>query len=85
MLSSRTRLRFPNQGQHAVNSVRRSSIFHRTANYLLTGCLTPGGKRSEYITLLCRLNKENTGVHSFYLFRRIDKGINFKVDERDPW
>jgi hypothetical protein len=31
------------------------------------------------------LNKENKGVHSFYLFRWIDKGINFKVDERDPW
>jgi len=47
MLSSRARLRFPNQGQHAVNLVRRSSIFHRTANYLLTGCLTPGGKRNS--------------------------------------
>ena len=28
----------------------------------------------EYITLLCRLNKEHTRVHSFYLFRRSDKG-----------
>ena len=47
--------------------------------------IIPAPSEREYITLLCRLNKENTGVHSFYLFRRIDKGINFKVDERDPW
>lgn len=47
MLSSRARLRFTNQGQHAVNSVCRSRILQRTANYLLTGCLTPGGKRSR--------------------------------------
>jgi hypothetical protein len=31
------------------------------------------------------LNKENTGVHSFYLTRKIDKGNPFLVDERDPW
>src|SRR5262249_8204449 len=36
LLSSRARLRFTNRGQHAVNSVRRSSILQRTANYLLT-------------------------------------------------
>ena len=45
MLSSRARLRFTNQGQCAVHSVRRSSILQRTATYLLTVCLTPGGKR----------------------------------------
>ena len=47
--------------------------------------IIPAPSERDYITLLCRLNKENTGMHSFYLFRRIDKGINFKVDERDPW
>src|SRR6266496_4545336 len=52
MLSSRARLRFTNRGQHAVNSFCRSSIFRRTANYLLTVCLTPGGKRSIHRTLL---------------------------------
>jgi len=41
-----SRLRFTNRGQCAVNSSYRSSIFHRTANYLLTDCLTPRGKRS---------------------------------------
>src|SRR5512141_2904356 len=46
MLSSRARLCFTNRGQHAVNSLRQSSIFQRTANYLLTVCLTPGGKRN---------------------------------------
>jgi hypothetical protein len=44
MLSSRARLCFTNRGQCAVNSVRRSRILQRTANYLLTVCLTPGGK-----------------------------------------
>jgi hypothetical protein len=47
--------------------------------------IIPAPNEREYIALLCRLNKENKGVHSFYLFRWIDKGINFKVDERDPW
>jgi hypothetical protein len=47
--------------------------------------MIPAPSERDYITLLCRLNKENTGVHSFYLFRRIDKGISFKVDERDLW
>lgn len=44
LVSTRTRFRFTNRGQHAVNSVCRSSILQRTANYLLTVCLTPGGK-----------------------------------------
>ena len=46
MLSSRARLRFTNREHHAVNSIRRSSILQPTANYLLTVCLTPGGKRT---------------------------------------
>ena len=50
VVSTRPRLRFTNRGQCAVNSVRWSRIFQRTATYLLTGCLTPGGKckRSLY-------------------------------------
>src|SRR6516165_3321152 len=47
VVSTRARLRFTNRGQHAVNSVRRSSLLQRTANYLLTVCLTPGGKRNQ--------------------------------------
>ncbi len=47
--------------------------------------IVPVPSERDYITLLCRLNKENTGVHSFFLFRMIDKGTPFKVDERDPW
>jgi hypothetical protein len=45
VVSTRARFRFTNQGQCAVNSVRRSRILQRTANYLLTVCPTPGGKR----------------------------------------
>src|SRR5262252_155810 len=44
LVSTRARLRFTNRGQCAVNSVLRSSILQRTANYLLTVCPTPGGK-----------------------------------------
>jgi hypothetical protein len=47
LVSTRAHLRFTNRGQCAVNSVRRSSLLQRTANYLLTVCLTPGGKRSQ--------------------------------------
>jgi hypothetical protein len=44
LVSTRARFRFTNREQHAVNWLCRSSIFQRTANYLLTVCLTPGGK-----------------------------------------
>ena len=44
LVSTRARFRFTNREQHAVNWLCRSSILQRTANYLLTVCLTPGGK-----------------------------------------
>ena len=48
--------------------------------------IIPVPSEREYTTLLCRLNRGNIGVHSFYLFRKIDKGNkHFLVDERDPW
>jgi DNA invertase Pin-like site-specific DNA recombinase len=48
--------------------------------------IIPIPSEREYTTLLCRLNKGNTEVHSFYLFREIDKGNKHSlVDERDPW
>jgi hypothetical protein len=42
----------PTGGQCAVNSSCRSSNFQRTANSVLTGCLTPGGKRTARTLLL---------------------------------
>ena len=42
VVSTRARLRFTNRGQCAVNSLRWSSNFQRTAKSVLTGCLTPG-------------------------------------------
>src|SRR6266496_2874694 len=51
LVSTRARFRFTNRGQHAVNSLCRSSIFQRTANYLLTVCLTPGGKATETLSI----------------------------------
>ncbi len=47
--------------------------------------IIPAPSERDYLSLLCRFNKENTGVHSFYLFRRIGKGGHFLVDERDSW
>jgi hypothetical protein len=44
VVSTRARFRFTNRGQCAINSLRWSRVFQRTAKYLLTGCLTPGGK-----------------------------------------
>jgi transposase len=35
----------PADAHFEVQSYRRSSVFHRTANSVLTGCLTPGGRR----------------------------------------
>src|ERR1019366_712848 len=48
LVSTRARFRFTNREQHAVNWLCRSSILQRTANYLLTVCLTPGGKPRVY-------------------------------------
>jgi hypothetical protein len=45
VVSTRARLRFTSRGQCAVNSLRWSRLFQRTAKYLLTGCPTPAGKR----------------------------------------
>ena len=40
-------------GEHsAVNSSRRSMIFHRTANSVLTVCLTSGGRSNSCLTFL---------------------------------
>jgi hypothetical protein len=47
--------------------------------------IIPIPSEREYPALLCRFNKENTEVHSFYLFRKINKENHFLVDERDPW
>ncbi len=58
LVSTRARLRFTNRGQCAVHLVCRSSILQRTANYLLTVCLTPGGKR-KFSTELSRSQLKN--------------------------
>src|ERR1019366_930615 len=50
LVSTRARFRFTNREQHAVNWLCQSSILQRTANYLLTVCLTPGGKPSHPLT-----------------------------------
>ena len=47
--------------------------------------IIPIPSEREYTTLLCRLNKGNKEVHTFYLFRKIDKENHSLVDERDPW
>src|SRR5271154_6637339 len=39
----------PTEGQCAVNSACRSRIFQRTANSVLTGCLSPGGKLRYFL------------------------------------
>ncbi len=67
VVSTRARLRFTNRGQRAVNSVRWSRIFQRTAKYLLTGCLTPRGQmqvlasdREGKIQSQCPLRREKS-------------------------
>jgi len=47
--------------------------------------LNPVPHESEYVTLICRLNKENNGFHSFLLFGRIDRAKPSKIREDDPW
>ena len=39
----------------------------------------------EYVTLLCRLNSDNDGFHSFYVFQRIGRSKQCRLKEDDEW
>jgi hypothetical protein len=47
--------------------------------------MTPTPKESKYVTLLCRLDTENDGVHSFFVFPKIRWTIRHKLLANDPW
>src|SRR5215469_6047898 len=95
MLSSRARLRFTNREQCAVNSVHRSSLLQRTANYLLTVCLTPGGKRTgahreRILELSQRPNQSNVffirgGSHRYSSASRTSFPISFVSEIYGGW
>jgi DNA invertase Pin-like site-specific DNA recombinase len=47
--------------------------------------LTPTPCERDNITLLCRLNSDNTDFHSFYMVRTMDRLKACKLKENDPW
>jgi DNA invertase Pin-like site-specific DNA recombinase len=47
--------------------------------------LYPTRAESDYVTLLCRLNKTNEGFLDFYLFPFIEKRSWFSFKQGDPW
>jgi DNA invertase Pin-like site-specific DNA recombinase len=47
--------------------------------------LIPVSSESEYMTLVCRLNSQNDGFHSFHLFRAIDKTNEIRFTAVYPW
>jgi DNA invertase Pin-like site-specific DNA recombinase len=47
--------------------------------------LTPVPSERDRITLLCRLNAENTASHSFYVIPRVDRPKACKLKDNDPW
>src|SRR3990167_4916741 len=46
----------PADAHSEVQSYRRSSVFHRTATSVLTGCLTPGGRLMTRLAFLTGLS-----------------------------
>lgn len=47
--------------------------------------LEPVRAEREYVTLLCRLNSDNDGFHSFYVFQRIGRSKQCRLREDDKW
>jgi len=47
--------------------------------------LNPISLERGYIALLGRLNRENAGFHSFYMFKSMDKLKPCKLKESNPW
>jgi DNA invertase Pin-like site-specific DNA recombinase len=58
---------------------------YRTKRGALRWILTPIDCERDHITLLCRLNSENTGFHSFYLVPCVDRLKPCKLKDDDPW
>jgi DNA invertase Pin-like site-specific DNA recombinase len=47
--------------------------------------LNPVLRERTYITLLCRLNRENTDFKDFYMLPSIDRLKQCSLEENDPW
>jgi DNA invertase Pin-like site-specific DNA recombinase len=47
--------------------------------------LNPVPSERSYMTLLCRLNRENTDFESFYMLPSIDRLRQCSLEEDDPW
>ena len=47
--------------------------------------LEPVPAEGENVTLLCRLNSDNDGFHSFYVFHRVDRPKPCRLREDDKW
>lgn len=47
--------------------------------------LIPFRNERENVTLVCRLNAQNTAFHSLFLFPRIDIQTYHRLKENDPW
>ena len=58
---------------------------YRTKKGALRWILTPIDCERDHITLLCRLNSENAGFHSFYLVPCVDRLKPCKLRDDDPW
>jgi hypothetical protein len=57
----------------------------RTKKGALRWILAPIDCERDHITLLCRLNSENIGFHSFYLVPCVDRLKPSKLRDDDPW
>jgi DNA invertase Pin-like site-specific DNA recombinase len=70
------------------NSLCVSVLMCRSQQTLWRGLrwvIAPTSYESDYVTLLCRLNKENNEIHSLYLFPRLDKRHHSVIPENDLW
>jgi hypothetical protein len=58
---------------------------YQTERGSLRWILTPVACERHHITLLCRLNSENTDFHSFYIVPSVDRLKPCKLRDNDPW
>ena len=86
-----TSFRLPGRSRMMVqfdNSIRVSVIICRSCRMrggILGWLLNPIPRERDYITLVCRLNRENKGIHSLFLFDGIEHVQTCRIKEGDPW
>jgi hypothetical protein len=77
----RKKLRLPQGLTASILAVPTAMVGPRTIRWIVD----PNRQEAALVTLLARLNKENSAFMDFYVFPRIPKLTRFRLSLRDPW